>query len=142
MERADARLTAVIVSYRKNRRNHRIVFGTPVTEIRRGWRRKIAVFAPGAVFAYERWRGDAYGTQDWRLFICEAKKSGAVARIPGVLPGADILLAAKGKTRVKRVFAGMDAMRGAFGPIETIPPWRWRRLHNDIENGGFDPKNL
>lgn len=138
----DARLTAVIVSYRKNRRNHRIIFGEPQVEIRRGWRRKIAAFAPGAVFAYERWRGDRYGTQDWRLFICEATAAGAVAKIPGVSPGADILLVAKGKTRVKRVFTAMDVMRGAFGPLEAIRPWRWRRLHNDIETGGFNPENL
>lgn len=138
----DARLTVVIVSYRKNRRNNRIVFGEPQMEIRRGWRRRIAAFAPGVVFAYERWRGDRYGTQDWRLFICEAKAGGAIVKIPGVLPGADVLLAAKGKTRVKRVFAAMDAMRGAFGPFETIPPWRWRRFHNDIETSGYDPKDL
>ena len=138
----DARLTAVIVSSRKNRKNHRIVFGEPQMEVRRGWRRKIAAFAPGAVFSYERWRGDQYGTQDWLLFICEAAAAGAIVKIPGVLPGADILLAAKGKTRVKRVFAAMDQMCGAFGPLEQIPPWRWRRLHNEIETGAFNPENL
>lgn len=138
----DGKLTAVIVSYRKNRKNHRIVFGEPQMEIRRGWRRKIAAFAPGAVFAYERWRGDRYGTQEWRLFICEAQAGGAIAKIPGVLPGADVLVAAKGKTRVKRAFAAMDVIGRAFGPLETIPAWRWRRLHNDIETGGFDPENL
>jgi len=138
----DPRLTAVIVSYRKKRRNHRILFGTPALEIRRGWRRRIAAFAPGAVFAYERWRGDAYGTQDWRLFICEAKECGPVAQIPGVMPGADILLAARGKTRIKKTFAAFQAMLSAYGPLETVPPWRWRRVQNEIETGAFDPKIL
>ena len=137
-----SRLTAVIVSYRKKRLNNRIVFGTPALEIRRGWRRKIACFVPGAVFAYERWRGDHYGTQDWRLFICQAQESGGVTRIPGILPGPDILLTAKGATRVKTCFVTLDAMERAFGPLAAIPPWRWRRLHNDIETSRFDPQNL
>ncbi len=134
----EGQLTVAIISYRKNRINNRLIFGESVMKIRRGWRREFAVFSPGQMFAYERWRGNKYGTQDWRLFICMATHSGPVTAVPGVNPGAQILLCARGKTRVKRVLNLFDELKSAHGPLENIPPQRWRQLHNAIETGGVN----
>ncbi len=128
-------LTVAIISYRKNRINNRLIFGEPVLKIRRDWRREFAAFSPGQVFAYERWRGDKYGTQDWRLFVCAATHGGPVTAVPGVSPGAQILLCAKGKARVKRALNLFDDLKITHGVLEDIPPQRWLRLHNAIETG-------
>ena len=71
-------LIAVLIAYRKSRINHRLRFGSPVNEVRLGWHRKLAVFQPGQIFGYERWRADQYGTQDWRFFVLQAKARGSI----------------------------------------------------------------
>lgn len=53
MSDAHEPLTLAIITYRKNRLNHRLLFGAPVTIIRRGWRREFAAFKPGQIFGYE-----------------------------------------------------------------------------------------
>ncbi len=132
------RLTAVIIAYRKNRLNNRLIFGAPIATVRRGWRRELAIFEPGQIFAYERWRADWYGTQDWRLFVCEAAEPGATTPAPGVIPGADLLLHTKGAVRTKRALAAIEMLKKRTPPLASIPPAHWRRLHNDIESGAFD----
>lgn len=125
-------LTAVILSYRKNRHNHRLLFGTPHLRLRRGWRREVAAFAPGDVFGYERWQADKYGTQDWSIRVCRASGSGPVSAMPGINPGAEILLEARGKTRVKRCFAALDSLKDNSIELASWPEYQWRILHNDL----------
>lgn len=125
-------LTAVILSYRKNRHNHRLLFGTPRLHIRRGWRLKLAAFTPGDVFGYERWQADKYGTQDWSIRVCRAVENGAVSVVPGILPGAEILLEARGKTRVKRCFHALDELKSSGVSLAEWPDFRWRILHNKL----------
>lgn len=127
--------TIVIIAYRKNRINHRLLFGEPSFIVRRGWRRSLACFCPNRIFGYERWRGDQYGTQDWRLYICLTVGEGAVTSAPGILPGADLLLAARGKTRVKQAFSTFGALNHEFGKLENVPPAHWRRIHNALQTG-------
>ncbi|MEL7546100.1 MAG: DUF2840 domain-containing protein [Pseudomonadota bacterium] len=128
-------LTSVIIAYRKNRFNHRLIFGEPALEIRRGWRRKITAFMPGAIFGYERWRADQYGTQDWRLFVCLTGENGPVSVLPGIYPGADCLFFVRGKHRVKRAFAAFDALKQDRIKLERIRAEEWRLLHNAFETG-------
>lgn len=133
------RLTVVVIDYKTRRRNHRLLFGAPRLEIRRGWRRRLAAFSPGDVFGYERWRADQYGTQDWRFYVCQCAQDGSLARIPGVLPGAEILLSAYGKTRVKRTLSTIDYLKTKLGPLENISPEDWRAVHNAIAIGEQTP---
>lgn len=125
-------LTVVILSFRKNRHNHRLLFGTPRLRVRRGWRRELAAFAPGDVFGFERWCGDKYGTQSWSIWVCRASDGGPVSAIPGINPGADILLEAQGKTRVKRCFAVLDSLKDNNIELASWPEHQWRILHNDL----------
>ena len=138
----EGRLTAVILQYRKNRLNHRLVFGTARFIVRRGWRRRLAAFAPDATFGYERWQAGEHGTRDWRLFVCRTSSQGSLTKIPGVLPGAVLLFEARGKTKVKRAF---DAIRREGESLEDLAPHRWRALHNALQtrqstsSDGIDP---
>lgn len=126
-------LTLVTIAYRKRRHNHRIVFGAPVLDIRRDWHRRFAAFEPEQMFGYERWQANQYGTQDWRIFICRARYQGAITRVPGVMPGAEILLSAIGKTQVKRALQAIDHLRNDGVALVSVPPHQWRTIHNSIQ---------
>ncbi|MEL7539914.1 MAG: DUF2840 domain-containing protein [Pseudomonadota bacterium] len=130
-----AQATAVIIAYRKKRLNTRLIFGMPRLEIRRGWHRKLAIFYPGDMFGYKRWRGDKYGTQAWSLVICESVNASPMTRIPGVMPGAKLLLNARGKTKVKRALACLDALKEEQTAPENRPARLWHDLHHRLLAG-------
>ncbi len=132
-------LTAVIIAYRKKRLNHRLIFGEPTFMVRRGWRRQLAVFQPNQIFAYERWRADEYGTQDWRIFVCRARDNGSVTKVPGVLPGAETLLEATGKTKAKRALAAIDGVSKICSVLTSVPPHTWRDVHNSLQTNSNWP---
>ena len=123
-----ARLTALHEHYRKKRYNHRVVFGQPLRRVRRGWRSRYAVFAAGQVFGYERWLANQYGTQVWTLTIGKAVQDGHHTRMPGIKPGAEIWVMAKGKTQVKRLFTALDAIKKAGIKPEDVCEHRWRSI--------------
>jgi len=127
------RLTVVVIQYRKNRINHRLLFGAPDMVLRRGWRRNLAAFAPDQTFGYERWSAGEYGTREWRLFVCRTSSSGVLTKIPGIMPGAVLLLEARGKSKVKRAFAALDALKNDGETLENLPSHRWRALHNSLQ---------
>lgn len=125
-------LTAVQVVYRKNRINHRLRFGAPLIEARLDWQRKLVAFGPGSVFGYIRWRANRYGTQDWRLFVLRTVESGLLSTIPGVVPGADILLATRGTTRTQRALDQLDTLEQGAGGLSQVTDAYWRHLHNRL----------
>lgn len=125
-------LTAALIVYRQKTINHRLRFGEPVMEARLDWRRKLVGFTPGSTFGYVRWRANQFGTQDWRLFVLHTARQGVITSIPGVLPGADILLATRGTTRTKRALSALDALEHAGNALETITPAYWRHLSNRL----------
>ena len=133
-----ARLTALHEHYRKKRYNHRVVFGQPLRRVRRGWHSRYAVFAAGQVFGYERWTANKYGTKAWTLYVGRAVSEGHFTRIPGIKPGADIWLTAKGKTQIKRLFIAIDAMKKANIKPEDVCEHRWRDIQLMLGTNG-DP---
>ncbi len=72
---------------------------------------KLYAFGVGQVFGYIRWKANKYGTVDWRLYICQASLSGQVTRVPGIIPGAKVLLSVHGN-RVFYRYADLDAWSG------------------------------
>jgi len=141
-------LTAVYIHHRKNRINHRLRFGEPHSEARLGWHSRLASFKPAQIFGYIRWSANEYGTQDWRLFVCKAGgfhsqnlglgggntgHHNRLTRIPGVLPGAHILLKTQGKARVKRALVYIDAIEKETGELSLVTESYWRHLHNRLE---------
>ena len=125
-------LTAVQIVYRKNRINHRLRFGAPLMAARLDWRRNLVAFAPGSVFGYIRWRANRFGTQDWRLFVLRTIERGALATVPGVIPGADILLATRGTTRTQRALGILDELEQGGGGLSQVTDAYWRHLHNRL----------
>ena len=126
--------TSVILAYRKNRTNHRLLFGEPVLRVRRGWRRELAAFEPGQIFGYERWQANQYGTQSWRIAICMACNAGSLTQFPGIMPGIILLLDANGRTRIKRMLAMLDELKAwSKKGLCDVPEHQWRTYANAIE---------
>lgn len=121
-------LTLVRLTWRKRRRNHRLVFGQPLRHVRLDWQRSAAVFAPGGCFAYERWSATKYGTSSWRLAILRAgDQNDCLERFPGVEPGAAILADRLGPGPVRTLFAVIDAVRKHADPSD-VDAEDWRLL--------------
>lgn len=134
-------LTAVLLRHRKNKINDRLLFCVPRFSVRLDWQRALAVFSPGQVFGYVRWRANTYGTQTWQLYILRALGSGPLTAIPGVHPGADILLKASGASPVKKAFKAIEQSRNiGLKPVD-IPPAYWRHSHLMLREG-LDPHPL
>ena len=130
-------LTVVILAYRKNRLNHRLLFGDPVMWVRRGWRRSMVAFEAGQLFAYERWIGNQFGTQDWRIFICKSGIIGqTLTRLPGILPGAILLASTNGKTGSQRLSCLIrNVEKHPDLNLTDISEDRWRAIGNAIAIG-------
>ena len=127
--------TAIVLSYRKKRKNYRLLFGHPQQEIRRDWHRKLAVFEPGELFAYERWEANSYGTQRWQIMVCRTVLNGSVTKIPGVYPGAKLLLMVNGKTKSKRFLSCLDWLKSSAIVPETIRDRIWMELALALNSG-------
>lgn len=121
-------LTTVAVSWRKKRRNHRILFGQPERMIRLDWRRRLAVFETGAIFGYERWRANAYGTIDWQIYVLKCGRPGSeLSRVSGLRPGAEILFAAHGKTAAKRALCMLELVSDHV-VLTDVSEATWRQI--------------
>ena len=88
-------------------------------------RRALAYFVPGKVIGYVRWEANEYGTTFWRFWIAIAGRSGnRLQRVPGIRPGAEVLLDASGKARVKRALGAIDGLTAnQFDPAHVAPAY-------------------
>ena len=128
--------TRVEIAFYPEYLNHWLRFGEPDEQQDLDRRRSLALFKPGRVFGYVRWRANEYGTQDWRFTIVRtAAPSLLLSRIEGVTPGGEVLLLASGNAKVKRALLQIDALEAAaFEPADVSPAY-YRHVHNRITAG-------
>lgn len=129
-------LTRVEIVFYPEHVNHWLRFGVPDEQHDLDRRRSIALFLPGRVFGYVRWRANEYGTRDWRFSVIKsAEPSRFLSRVEGVYPGGEVLLLAVGNTKVKRILAVVDVLEEAgFEPAGVSPDY-YRHVHNRITAG-------
>ena len=133
-------LTVVTEHYRKNRQNYRILFGVPSRCVRLDWQRKLQVFRPGALFAYERWTGNKYGTQSWSIVVCRASNDGrSLTRLPGILPGVGVLIHAKGRDQCERILSRLDVLKAENVSPLSVPTRQWRAVQTALKTGADMP---
>ena len=125
--------TGVEIAFYPEYINFWLRFGEPDAKHDLGGRRSLVLFGPARVFGYVRWRANEYGTQNWSIAIV---RTGAplqvLTRLEGIHPGADVLLSAIGKARVKRVLAQLDKLEAAgFEPAEISPAYL-RHIHSRV----------
>ena len=128
--------TRVEIAFYPEYLNHWLRFGEPDEQQDLDRRRSLALFKPGRVFGYVRWRANEYGTQDWRFTIVRtAAPSLLLSRIEGVTPGGEVLLLASGNAKVKRALLQIDALEAAGVQPADVSPADYRHVHNRITAG-------
>ena len=130
---ASTPLTRVALAYIEARFKLYLRFGEPArTHQLDRWRRS-AVFLPGAVFCRIRWQANDYGTVRWQLMVMQACTPLAdVQRIPGVRPGARLLLHAEGENAVRHVLERIDGIEAQDIAAIDVSPAYWRTLGNRL----------
>jgi hypothetical protein len=108
-------------------------FGNPARIVQLDRWRRCAVFLPASIFCRIRWESNEYGTTRWQLMVMQAcTPLDAVQRIPGIRPGARILLSAEGERQVQAVLPLIDAIEAqGIDPIDVSPAY-WRTLGNRL----------
>ena len=126
-------LTRVSLAYVEQRINLYLRFGEPQRIVRLDRWRRVAVFLPGAVFCRIRWEANDYGTIRWQLMVMQAcTPLDAVQRIPGVLPGARLLLHAEGEPACAPCWHSIDAIEALGIAPSDVSPAYWRTLGNRL----------
>jgi len=130
---ASTPLTRVALAYVDQRIDIYLRFGTPAHIVRFDRWRRCAVFLPNAVFCRIRWQSNDYGTIRWQLMVMQtcAPLDGA-QRIPGVQPGAHLLLHAEGENQVRAVLERIDAIEALGIASAAVSPAYWRTLANRL----------
>jgi hypothetical protein len=109
--------------------NDRLLFGRPVNTAKQSSKSTFHSFEHTQMFGFVRWRGDEYGTQTWRVIVAQSGCPGELlTRIPGIQPGAHLLLHAFGKARAKRALRVIDHLSEAH-VLHEIAPAYWRHVH-------------
>ncbi|QHS10744.1 DUF2840 domain-containing protein [Sinimarinibacterium sp. NLF-5-8] len=126
-------LTRVSLAYIEARFKLYLRFGEPARALQLDRWRRCAVFLPGAMLCRIRWQANDYGTIRWQLMVMQAATPlDAVQRIPGVQPGARLLLHAEGDANVRAVLERIDAIEALGIAAIDVSPAYWRTLGNRL----------
>ena len=126
-------LTRVALAYVDKRINLYLRFGNPARTIQLDRWRRSAVFLPASIFCRIRWESNDYGTTRWQLMVMQAcTPLDAVQRIPGIQPGARLLLHAEGERQVQAVLSLIDAIEALGIASIDVSPAYWRTLGNRL----------
>ena len=91
------------------------------------------MFTPNAVLCRIRWQANDYGTIRWQLMVMQAcTPLDAAQRIPGVQPGARLLLHAEGENQVRAVLERIDAIEALGITPSAASSAYWRTLANRL----------
>ena len=130
---ASTPLTRVALAYVDQRIDIYLRFGEPAHIIRFDRWRRCAVFLPNAVFCRIRWQSNDYGTIRWQLMVMQTcTPLDGAQRIPGVQPGARLLLHAEGENQVRAVLERIDAIEALGIASAAVSPAYWRTLSNRL----------
>ena len=126
-------LTRVSLAFLEHRFKLYLRFGEPARTLRIDRWRSLAVFMPNAMFCRIRWQSTDYGTVRWQLMVMQAcTPLDAAQRIPGVQPGARLLLHTEGENQVRAVLERIDAIEALGIAPSAASPAYWRTLANRL----------
>ncbi|WP_400564382.1 DUF2840 domain-containing protein [Pseudomonas aeruginosa] len=119
-------------------------FGQPAHMLRLDWWRSVAIFLPGTVFCRVRCQIGGRESARHELVIAQAATPlDALARIPGVRPGARLLLHVAGHKAVGAVLAHLDAIEADGVSLAGMSPAYWRTLARQMQTDPtLQPHNI
>lgn len=125
--------TRVSLAYVHQRFNLYLRFGQPERTVQLDHWRRCAVFKPMAMFCRVRWQANDHGTTLWQLMVLQAGNPlDTLQRLPGVRPGARLLLHAEGELKVRTVLQQIDAIEALGIDACTVAPAYWGMLGNRL----------
>lgn len=125
--------TRVSLAYVHQRFNLYLRFGQPERTLQLDHWRRCAIFNPTAIFCRVRWQANDHGTTLWQLLVLQAGTPlDTLQRLPGVRPGARLLLHAKGELKVRTVLQQIDAIEAQGIDACTVAPTYWGTLGNRL----------
>ncbi|KGA23311.1 transposase [Pectobacterium brasiliense] len=128
-----APLTRVSLAYIEPRFKLYLRFGEPARTLQLDRWRRCAMFLPGAILCRVRWQANDYGTIRWQLMLMQAATPlDDMQRIPGVQPGACLLLHAEGDASVRAVLERIDGIEALGIAAIDVSPAYWRTLANRL----------
>lgn len=138
-------LTKTKLLFEEKRRNVKLLFGVPsvVEDLRFSeWSSsKNVYFKPDSLFALELWSANDYGTVIWMVYVVRAVWPGEAAnRVPQVEPGAEILLYARGKGRVRKVLHWLNHLHDEIEDLSGLSPEYFQAAHYSLKNG-LEPRS-
>lgn len=126
-------LTRVSLAYVHQRFNLYLRFGQPEHTLQLDHWRRCAVFKPLATFCRVRWQANDHGTTQWQLMVLQAGAPlDTLQRLPGVRPGARLLLHAEGELKVRTVLQQIDAIEAQGIDACTVATAYWCTLGNRL----------
>ncbi|HOI79577.1 MAG TPA: DUF2840 domain-containing protein [Petrimonas sp.] len=133
-------LTKTKLLFEEKRRNVKLLFGVPVASedlrFSEGYSRKNVYFKPDSLFALELWIANDHGTVIWMVYVLRAVWPGETAnRVPQVEPGAQILLHARGKGRVRKVLLWLNHLQEEIEDLSGLSPEYFQSAHYSLKNG-------
>ena len=129
-------LTHVELLHVEDQVQHWIRFGRHAAERIVDRRSRVLSYAPGAVFAFVRWRKGNHGTVESRLDILRAVRAGeAFTTVPFVAPGAESLLRIAGWPKVARALEAIDAIEAVGVDPADAAPEHWRHVSQCLASG-------
>lgn len=133
---ATTRLTRVSLAFVERRLNLYLRFGHPVQTLRQDRWQDCALFLPGARLARVRCETADGGAVHSQLLVLQAcRRTENMQRIPGVEPGAALLLHAEGQRQVRAVLSQLDAIEAQGIDPTDVSPAYWRTLHHRLDAG-------
>lgn len=132
-------LTKAKLLFENKRSNVKLLFGNPAISkdlrFSEGSSRKNVYFKPGSLFALELWSANDYGAVIWMVYVLRAVWPGEPAnRVPQVQPGAEILLHARGKERVRKVLHWLRRLHDETEDLSALPPEYFHAAHYSLKN--------
>ncbi|TKR54314.1 DUF2840 domain-containing protein [Allopusillimonas ginsengisoli] len=126
-------LIRVSLAFIDRRFNLYLRFGEPACTLQLDRWRRCAMFLPASIFCRIRWESNHYGTIRWQLMVMQAcTPLDAVQRIPGVQPGARLLLHVEGEQKVRTVLERIDAIEALGIAGIDVSPAYWCTLDNRL----------
>jgi len=122
-------LTYVWLAHVERRLTIALRFGEPERIVRLDTRRRVAVFAPGAMFCRLHWRAGSSGVAKQQLIVMQACASlEGRRRVPGVHPGARVLLLVERARQVRAVLAQIERIEALGIAPQDAAPLYWLTL--------------